>query len=101
MLLATLTSEEGEEFMTFTRRPRKAPTYQGEGRALQLSGTALILVAVVLPLAAIVIFGFTSPLLYAFLAVTVVLCAIGVRRNYLGVAFTEIEWRLELPKGEK
>ncbi|MDH6291945.1 hypothetical protein [Rhodococcus opacus] len=87
--------------MTFTRRPRKVPTYRGEGRALQLSGTALILVGVVLSLAALVIFGFTSPLLYVFLAVAAVLGAVGLRRNYLGGVFTEIEGRLGLPAVEK
>ncbi|WP_016885120.1 MULTISPECIES: hypothetical protein [unclassified Rhodococcus (in: high G+C Gram-positive bacteria)] len=85
----------------FHRRPRKAPAYRGEGHALQLSGTALVLVGVVSSLASLVIFGFASPLSYVSLSIAAVLCAIGVRRNYLGVAFTEIEWRLGLPEAEK
>ncbi|SEB29372.1 hypothetical protein [Rhodococcus koreensis] len=87
--------------MTFTRRPRKAPTYRGEGQVLRLSGTALILVGVVLALAALAIFGFESVLFYVFFAVAAVLGAVGLRRNYLGGVFTEIEERLGFPETEK
>ncbi|MGW4339546.1 hypothetical protein ACWEK5_43205 [Rhodococcus koreensis] len=87
--------------MDFTRRPRKVPTYRGEGQALRLSGTALILVGVVLSLGSLVVFGVTSPVLYVFLAIAAVLGAIGLRRNYLGGVFTEIEHRLGLPEAER
>ena len=87
--------------MTFTRRPRMAPTYRGEGQSLRLSGIALILVGVVLTLASLAIFGFESVLFYVFFAVAAVMGAVGLRRNYLGGVFTEIEGRLDLPAAEK
>ncbi|MGH6634491.1 MAG: hypothetical protein ACREB0_14100, partial [Sphingopyxis sp.] len=76
-------------------------TNSGEGFALRWSGTALILVGVVLSLGSLVIFGITSPVLYVFLAIAAVLGAIGLRRNYLGGVFTEIEHRLGLPEAER
>ena len=80
-------------------RLRKVPDYRGEGRALQWSGTAMILIGVVLSLASFALFGL-SPLLYVSLAIAAILCAIGLRRTYLGTVFTEIEHRLDLPEAE-
>jgi hypothetical protein len=77
--------------MNAERRPRKVPSYRGEGLQLQLSGSALVLVAVAGVLGAFVIFGFESPLFYVVFAVAVGFGALALSRIYRGVVFTELE----------
>lgn len=82
--------------MNVEERPRKVPTYPGEGRQLQLSGSALICVAVVGVLGALVIFGLESLFFYVVVAVAFGFAAHALLRIYRGVVFTELESRLGL-----
>ncbi|MGV9869903.1 hypothetical protein [Rhodococcus koreensis] len=87
--------------MNVDRRPRKVPSYRGEGANLSLSGSALVIVAVAIALVAVVLFGIDHPITYVFGPVAGVLGALGLWRIYRGRIFTEMESRIELFKDER